>query len=490
MFAALPAEVAVRALLMRMIAVLMPRTRETRRAMFEARSTLYGVAPAPADTPASPHPAAATRDRSRSLGYGRPLPLRVAAHFVTIALVLVAAIGSPELIAGVLSAPAGSLSALAQPAGMADVQVARAIEADSPLAANDFAVQPAVRALDSALAPAFTEVHELAEGETLGQIAALYHVSVAALYWANDLGTETVFAAGQELRIPRLNGVPHIIEDGETLESIAAAFGVNPQAITLFKANEIAPGVPLPVGREIFIPGATPLYPDEVLARFGGEAGLAGLAAVAAGTVREAETNLRSGPSRDYPKLGVLDAGRRLKLIARHEQWVKVDDGAGQAGWVRSDLLGLSGTLIENLPETNDFPPPPPRWIWPTHGTVTSPFGWRSAPFRSFHDGLDIANSAWTKIYAARSGRVFESGWCRGFGYCVKIDHGDGVTTIYGHLIKKPPIDAGESVVAGDLIGYMGSTFDRSGGGYSTGVHLHFTVKVNGKAVNPMKFLP
>jgi len=45
-------------------------------------------------------------------------------------------------------------------------------------------------------------------------------------------------------------------------------------------------------------------------------------------------------------------------------------------------------------------------------------------------------------------------------------------------------------VDAGDLIGYMGSTFDRSGGGYSTGVHLHFTVKINGKAVNPLKFLP
>ena len=83
-----------------------------------------------------------------------------------------------------------------------------------------------------------------------------------------------------------------------------------------------------------------------------------------------------------------------------------------------------------------------------------------------------------------------EAGWCSGFGYCVKIDHGDGVTSIYGHMIKKPPVRAGDQVEVGDLIGYMGSTYDRSGGGYSTGVHLHFTVKVNGKAVNPLKFLP
>ncbi|KPV53506.1 hypothetical protein SE17_09295 [Kouleothrix aurantiaca] len=85
---------------------------------------------------------------------------------------------------------------------------------------------------------------------------------------------------------------------------------------------------------------------------------------------------------------------------------------------------------------------------------------------------------------------MYESGWCSGFGYCVKIDHGGGVVTIYGHMIKKPPVKVGQVVDVGDLIGYMGSTFDRSGGGYSTGVHLHFTVKVNGKAVNPLQFLP
>jgi murein DD-endopeptidase MepM/ murein hydrolase activator NlpD len=150
----------------------------------------------------------------------------------------------------------------------------------------------------------------------------------------------------------------------------------------------------------------------------------------------------------------------------------------------------LSEARFNDLPATNDFPPPPPHWVWPTRGEITSRFGWRSAPFRSFHDGLDIANAAGTRIYAARAGRVIEAGWCSGFGYCVKLDHGDGVVTIYGHMLKKPPVVVGEAVDVGALIGYMGSTYDRSGGGYSTGVHLHFTVKVNGKAVNPLKFLP
>ncbi|HET9222555.1 MAG TPA: M23 family metallopeptidase, partial [Roseiflexaceae bacterium] len=170
--------------------------------------------------------------------------------------------------------------------------------------------------------------------------------------------------------------------------------------------------------------------------------------------------------------------------------WAKVESGDSGIGWVRADLLGLSDARFNDLPETNDFPPPPPFWVWPTRGEMTSGFGWRRMPYRSFHDGLDIANAAGTRIYAARAGRVIEAGWCSGFGYCVKLDHGEGVVTIYGHMLKKPPVSAGESVDVGALIGYMGSTYDRSGGGYSTGVHLHFTVKVNGKAVNPLKFLP
>jgi murein DD-endopeptidase MepM/ murein hydrolase activator NlpD len=146
--------------------------------------------------------------------------------------------------------------------------------------------------------------------------------------------------------------------------------------------------------------------------------------------------------------------------------------------------------LLDSLAETSDFPPLPPTWVWPTRGSITSPFGWRFVPFRSFHDGLDIANVAGTPISAARAGKVIEAGWCSGFGYCVKINHGDGMVSIYGHMLRQPSVRVGQSVDAGDNIGLMGSSFDRSGGGYSTGVHLHFTVKINGSVVDPLKFLP
>lgn len=471
-----------------LVSALSRRSAATSQAVRSARTALTGTA-APFDLPRTP--AARPIARLASYRYNR-FPLRLAAHLVTLCVVLVVVLSAHRSFGLAAAQEARTLEARSPATPLADVQVQRNIftlPADQNNQSNLDAL-PDVRAPNPDLLPAFAETHLVAEGETVGQIASAYHISVAALFWANDLGAESVFAAGQELRIPRLSGLPHIIEEGETLDSIAARFGVRPQAITLFKANEIDPNQPLPVGRELFIPGGVAAYPEAIVSRFGGEAGIASMQAVAAGTVREAETNLRSGPGRSYPKLGVLDAGRRLKLLARHEQWVKVEDGAGQSGWVRSDLLGISDATLVTIAETNDFAPPPPIWVWPTQGRITSPFGWRSAPFRSFHDGLDIANAAWTKIYAARSGQVFEAGWCSGFGYCVKIDHGDGISTIYGHLIKKPPVKVGDSVDAGDLIGYMGSTYDRSGGGYSTGVHLHFTVKINGKAVNPNKFLP
>jgi murein DD-endopeptidase MepM/ murein hydrolase activator NlpD len=428
-------------------------------------------------------------EQTRSATATTMISLRYAAHMVVVALVAIVLFSAgASTWAGVMRldpvapTPATSLENADQAVGWAP---------PSGVGANDDTpAQPALRNPQPQFEPVFVATHELAEGETLGQLASRYRVNAASLFWANDLDRGDILAAGQAFRIPRIDGLPHVIQPDETLESIAALFHVTPQAIMLLGANGLSKDQPLPVGREIFIPGGTRPYPAEILARYGNNQGVAAMTAVAAGVVQESDTNLRTGPGRGYPRVGYLDAGHRLKLVARYNDWVKVDTGAAGAGWVRADLLGLPDATLSALPETNDFPPLPLRWMWPTRGSITSPFGWRRAPFRSFHDGLDIANAAGTRIYAARAGQVIEAGWCSGFGYCVKIDHGEGVTTIYGHMLKKPPVRVDDAVEAGDLIGFMGSTFDRSGGGYSTGVHLHFTVKVNGKAVNPLKFLP
>ncbi len=141
-------------------------------------------------------------------------------------------------------------------------------------------------------------------------------------------------------------------------------------------------------------------------------------------------------------------------------------------------------------PEPAPTPPPSNRWVWPTSGDLTSGFGYRNMRVGRFHNGIDIANKKGTVIRAARAGTIVEAGWCSGYGYCVKINHANGFRTEYGHMAWKPPVRAGQTVDAGDLVGYMGTTYDRKGGGYSSGVHLHFTVKQGGKAVNPLRYLP
>jgi murein DD-endopeptidase MepM/ murein hydrolase activator NlpD len=484
----LPGWLAVRFLgpLWQLLALL--QTPNIARATRRARATLDGIPTSELER--WPWPAASRYSGASTIhpAITSQLVLRYAGHIIAVGVVMLVVFASDASSwAGEMRLDVGQ----ARTVRLADVDpvVRWALPSNTQLGHEELA-QPVVRAPQPQFDPAFVATHEVVEGETLGELASRYRVSVASLFWANDLERGDVLAAGQEMRIPRLSGVPHVIQPGETLESLAEAFQVSASAIILMRSNGIREDMPLPEGREIFVPGGTQPYPAEILTRYGDEQGIAALAAVAAGVVREPDTNLRTGPGRAYPRVGYLDAGRRLKLIARHGDWAKVESGDSGAGWVRADLLGLSEARFNNLPETNDFPPPPPFWVWPTRGEITSRFGWRSMPYRSFHDGLDIANAAGTRIYAARAGHVIEAGWCSGFGYCVKLDHGDGVVTIYGHMLKKPPVAVGESVDVGALIGYMGSTYDRSGGGYSTGVHLHFTVKVNGKAVNPLKFLP
>ncbi len=336
------------------------------------------------------------------------------------------------------------------------------------------------------VAAAFGETHVLAGTETLGSIAERYNISIESLIWSNGLENGDVLVTGQELRIPRVSGLPYVVQAGDTVAGIAVRFGVAPEAIMLFEPNRLSAGGELPVGQEIFIPGGVRPLPDVLLTLRGGIVGLAESQAQSAGIVRERETNLREGPGQEYARLVQLDAGRRAQLLGRYGDWLKVDV-AGTTGWIRADLLMVDEEQIAVLPETTDFPPPPPVWVWPTRGTLTSYFGPR---WGGFHNGVDIANRAWTPIVAARAGRVIEAGWCSGYGYCVKITHDGGVQTIYGHLIDQPVVDVGEDVAVGQLIGHMGSTYDRRGGGYSTGVHLHFTITVNGRAVNPLKFLP
>ncbi|MBQ3899462.1 MAG: M23 family metallopeptidase, partial [Lachnospiraceae bacterium] len=128
----------------------------------------------------------------------------------------------------------------------------------------------------------------------------------------------------------------------------------------------------------------------------------------------------------------------------------------------------------------------PPTYIKPlSGGRISSYFGGRASPGgigSTNHKGIDWATPIGTPIYASSGGTVATSGWVAGYGYAVFINHPDGRQTRYAHL-SKTLVPVGAYVNQGDLIAYSGNT------GNSTGPHLHFEIRINGTAVNPLDYL-
>jgi murein DD-endopeptidase MepM/ murein hydrolase activator NlpD len=135
-------------------------------------------------------------------------------------------------------------------------------------------------------------------------------------------------------------------------------------------------------------------------------------------------------------------------------------------------LRRVLGQLPIHRPMTGDF-------------DITSGYGSRSDPFTrglAMHTGIDFRAPTGTGVRAAAPGKVVEAGWLGGYGQMVEIDHGGGIATRYAHL-SSIDVDVGDTVARGELIGRVGST------GRSTGPHLHYEVRIDGDAVDPMRFI-
>ena len=177
-----------------------------------------------------------------------------------------------------------------------------------------------------------------------------------------------------------------------------------------------------------------------------------------------------------------LVLGRRLREIYEGDR----EDIEAEA----EGLAGRSQKLAERIRAAQGLPPAPSGTVavgapsaaglvWPVNGTITSGFGMR---WGRMHEGIDIAGSSGTAIAAAAAGTVIVAGWVGGYGNMVVIDHGGGISTGYGHM-SSLAVSVGQTVGQGTVVGGMGTT------GHSTGVHLHFEVRVNGTAVNPLGYL-
>jgi len=124
--------------------------------------------------------------------------------------------------------------------------------------------------------------------------------------------------------------------------------------------------------------------------------------------------------------------------------------------------------------------------IWPVIGWTTSEFGYRVSPFtgqREFHRGIDIATEIGKPVVAPADGVISRIGEERGMGNLLEINHGNGLVTVYGHLLNRGDVKRGQKVKRGDIIGYIGNS------GRSTGPHLHYGICKDGIYIDPRRYL-
>jgi murein DD-endopeptidase MepM/ murein hydrolase activator NlpD len=201
------------------------------------------------------------------------------------------------------------------------------------------------------------------------------------------------------------------------------------------------------------------------------------VAVISARSLEARATRDRLAANRD-----TLTAARELKQSAvassresREEYLAEVDALAAQsatlAATIRSSQTG-AGSSGSGAPSAAGL-------IWPVDGAVVSGFGMR---WGRMHEGIDIAASFGTPVRAAAAGTVIHAGWLGGYGNLVVLDHGNGLATAYAHA-SSILVGVGQQVSQGETVSLVGST------GHSTGPHLHFEVRVNGVAVDPLLYL-
>ncbi len=206
--------------------------------------------------------------------------------------------------------------------------------------------------------------------------------------------------------------------------------------------------------------------------------------------------NIRNGATVNGALLGVLTSQNIAEITdgpffdRNGDDWYYVVGDSVQ-GFAIGNLLASAASVASQ--QSAAATGPTGSFIYPLEKyTFTQAYGCSNLGFYAYdpnwgcavHNGIDLAAPSYTPILASDGGRVTQAGWCDcGLGYYVKIDHGNGFVTTYGHMAEMPYVRVGQQVNQGDVIGPIGST------GLSTGPHIHFMIERNGVVVNPLDYL-
>jgi murein DD-endopeptidase MepM/ murein hydrolase activator NlpD len=185
--------------------------------------------------------------------------------------------------------------------------------------------------------------------------------------------------------------------------------------------------------------------------------------------------------SREALRAAQTDKRETLASIRTNEREFieEVDALERESASLAAQIRVAQAAATPAFTSSTDATPSASGFIWPVSGPVTSGFGPR---WGRMHEGIDIAVPTGTPVVASAAGTVIVAGWMGGYGNLVVIDHGGGVATAYAHN-SGVAVGSGQAVAQGQAIAYAGST------GNSTGPHVHFELRVNGAAVDPLGYL-
>lgn len=326
-------------------------------------------------------------------------------------------------------------------------------------------------------------------GDTLYAIASSHGISVPELKSFNGLSGDTL-QVGQVLSVPGASSegiapirggvIQHTVITGHTLANIGQMYGLSEATLRASNAGLEAfmADAPLPEGLVLLVPPGEGqiilLAPGQNLLAVALEYGMQPADLGKANGVKTLQPGQYVFIPAGYAKPAETQASE-VQVVTRKD--------------LRQQHLDAQKLVITRAPNLLKAYTPPlastQAFIWPVQGPLTSRYGRRniSVGGNTFHAGVDVAAPTGTPILAAKGGTVVKASWGGAYGYVVYIDHGDGSQTRYAHM-SQIKVGVGSYVNQRDVLGLVGTT------GASTGPHLHFEIRLEGRSINPLEYLP